>query len=115
MRVWDVPPRELCRAHLLGQHREIHAVWTILTQDKRGYRAHPEVRRWEGKLAALFARHAATVAEMERRGYRHRSPLDERLAVDSAEQRERLCSLAEQRRLLRAKACPCGSSRTGSD
>ncbi|HEX6642404.1 MAG TPA: pyrimidine dimer DNA glycosylase/endonuclease V, partial [Thermoanaerobaculia bacterium] len=38
MRIWDVDPAELCRAHLLGEHRELHAIWTILTQDRRGYR-----------------------------------------------------------------------------
>ena len=34
MRVWDVSPKELCRAHLLGEHRELHAIWTILTQTR---------------------------------------------------------------------------------
>ena len=76
MRIWDLEPACLCRSHLLGEHRELHAVWAILTQDKRGYRHHPETRRWEGKLAALYRRHEALVAEMTRRGYRHASPLD---------------------------------------
>ena len=67
MRIWDLEPACLCRSHLLGEHRELHAVWSILTQDKRGYRAHPETRRWEGKLAALYRRHEALVAEMTQR------------------------------------------------
>jgi len=107
MRVWDVPPAELCDRHLLGEHRELHAVWAILTQDKRGYRSHPEVRRWEGRLAALYRRHEAQVAEMTRRGYRHASPLDVGLASGAAVQDVVVDWLDRQRRLLRAKGCGC--------
>ncbi len=107
MRVWDVDPRLLCRAHLLGEHREIHAVWAILTQDRRGYRHHPEVRRWESRLAALRARHEADVAEMARRGYRHASPLDPALAVGEDTQSEYVDEPARQRQVLRAKGCGC--------
>ena len=57
MRIWDVAPGVLCRRHLLGEHRELHGLWNILTQDKRGYRRHPETVRREGELAALFGRH----------------------------------------------------------
>ncbi|MDE2290794.1 MAG: pyrimidine dimer DNA glycosylase, partial [Elusimicrobia bacterium] len=75
MRVWDLPPRILCRQHLLGEHRELHAVWAVLTQGQEGYSRHPETLRWVGRLKALFARHEELVAEMGRRGYRHASPL----------------------------------------
>ena len=84
MRIWDLPPEQLCRAHLLGEHRELHAVWVVLTEGRAGYRIHPETRRWEGRLAALHARHEALVGEMQKRGYRHASPLDRRLATGSA-------------------------------
>src|SRR6516225_12082778 len=57
MRIWDVDPALLCRQHLLGEHRELHAVWTILTTDSAGYRRHPETLRWEGRLGALARRH----------------------------------------------------------
>ena len=107
MRVWDLDPGLLCRDHLLGEHREIHAVWSILTEGRRGYRNHPETRRWEGKLAALWARHERDVAEMRRRGYRHRSPLDAGLATGSDRQDVFVDPPARQRELLRAKACPC--------
>jgi len=50
MRIWDIAPEKLCRNHLLGEHRELHAVWAILTKDKKGYSRHPEVLRWKGKL-----------------------------------------------------------------
>ena len=107
MRIWDVEPALLCRAHLLGEHRELHAVWAILTQDKRGYRGHPEVRRWEGRLAALYARHEAEVAEMLGRGYRHASPLDSSLATGVRVQDVFVDPPQRQRELLRARGCDC--------
>jgi len=114
MRIWDLEPACLCRSHLLGEHRELHAVWAILTQDKRGYRHHPETRRWEGKLAALYRRHEALVAEMTRRGYRHASPLDRRLATGTAVQNDFVDPPARQHELLRAKHCGCPRA-TGSE
>jgi Pyrimidine dimer DNA glycosylase len=107
MRVWDLDPSLLCRRHLLGEHREIHAVWAILTQDRRGYRHHPEVRRWEGRLAALRARHETDAAEMARRGYRHASPLDAALATGEKVQTGYVDPPERQRELLRAKGCGC--------
>lgn len=107
MRIWDVDPAELCRAHLLGEHRELHAIWTILTQDRRGYRSHPETLRWEGKLAALYRRHEALVAEMTGRGYGHHSPLDPALAIGAAVQDEFVDPIDAQRRILAARPCPC--------
>lgn len=109
MRIWDVPPAELCRSHLLGEHRELHGLWNILTRDLSGYRRHPETRRWEGRLAALFLRHERLVAEMESRGYRHRSPLPSHLATGADVQTEFVDTPAEQRRILRSKSCPCGT------
>lgn len=107
MRIWDVEPARLCRQHLLGEHRELHGLWNIHTLGKAGYGRHPETVRWEGKLAALFARHERLVEEMERRGYRHASPLDPALAVGDAVQDRFVDSPAEQLRLLREKPCPC--------
>lgn len=107
MRIWDVPPEVLCRQHLLGEHRELHGLWNILVEGKRGYAHHPETRRWEGKLAALYARHEALVAEMARRGYRHASPLDPALATGEAVQDEYVDTPEEQVALLRAKRCDC--------
>jgi hypothetical protein len=107
MRIWDIAPRRLCRAHLLGEHRELHAVWAVLTQNKRGYSRHPETLRWKGKLRALYKRHDAQVSEMGRRRYQHHSPLDRRLAVGRAAQDIWIDSPLRQRELLRAKGCDC--------
>jgi hypothetical protein len=107
MRIWDVPVGRLCRNHLLGEHRELHAIWNIITLGKKGYATHPETRRWRGKLRALFLRHEAQVAEMARRQYQHHTPLDETLAVGREEQDETLDSPGAQRTMLVARRCGC--------
>jgi len=65
MRIWDIKPSLLCRNHLLGEHSELHAIWSIITKNKRGFSSHPEVDRWRGKLKALFRRHQLLVKEMK--------------------------------------------------
>jgi hypothetical protein len=107
MRIWDVEPALLCRSHLLGEHRELHAVWNIHTLGRTGYSRHPETLRWRGKLAALRARHEALVREMARRGYAHRSPLDRALATGRAVQDSFVDEPSEQLRMLRSKGCGC--------
>jgi Pyrimidine dimer DNA glycosylase len=107
VRVWDVDVRELCDRHLLGEHRELHAIWAILTDGRTGYAHHPETVRWRGRLAALYARHEAEAAEMGRRGFRHASPLEPRLATGEAAQSELVDSLEDQRARLAAKDCGC--------
>ncbi len=107
MRIWDLDPSRLCRQHLLGEHRELHGLWNVLTQGKQGYRQHPETQRWVGKLAALYQRHEALVEEMEARGYDHASPLDPDLATGSTEQDAYVDRPEQQLELLREKGCPC--------
>lgn len=75
MRVWDIPPLFLCRQHLLGEHREVHALWSIMEKGHGGYSNHPETKRWYEARGALYLRHQAVVAEMRRRGYDHESPI----------------------------------------
>lgn len=108
MRIWDLEPRELCDRHLLGEHRELHAVWTVITEGRRGYAKHPEVMRWRGRLAALYARHEAEVKEMARRGFRHQSPLDRRRATGGRRQSELVDPVDEQRARLAERDCGCG-------
>jgi hypothetical protein len=75
VRVWDVCAGYLNRGSLLGEHRELHGVASILRHGKRGYSRHPETLRWKGFLRALAHRHELLVAEMRLRGYLHSSPL----------------------------------------
>jgi hypothetical protein len=112
VRIWDLEPARLCDRHLLGEHRELHAIWAILTRGKEGYAHHPETLRWRGRLAALYARHEAQVAEMSRRGFRHASPLDPRLATGAARQTELIDSVEAQRERLASRECGCPSKWT---
>jgi hypothetical protein len=114
MRIWDVDPERLCRAHLLGEHRELHGLWNILTEGKEGYRRHPETRRWEGRLAALHARHERLAQEIGRRGWSHRSPLDPARATGSAVQDVYVDPPERQLHLLASKPCPCPLPLTAS-
>ncbi|MFC1542400.1 DUF1722 domain-containing protein [Pseudomonadota bacterium] len=74
MRVWDVHPGYLARQQLLGEHRELHGLASILIHNKRGYANHPETKRWVGYLPALAMRHRQLACEMALRGYQDRSP-----------------------------------------
>lgn len=105
MRIWDIPPAKLCRKHLLGEHRELHALYSILQHDKKGYRSHPETKRWEGKLPALKLRHGLLEQEMQNRGYNHMSPLDD--LQGNKTQDELITSIIDQERLLTDKNCDC--------
>ncbi len=109
MRVWDIHPKYLCRKHLLGEHRELHGLWNILTKHGGvgGYANHPETKRWVGKERALYKRHEMLVAEMTARGYAHKSPLDASHAVGAAVQDVFINTIAEQKALLREKGCDC--------
>lgn len=75
MRVWDLPAGYLNRQSLLGEHRELHGIYSILTQGKSGYASHPETLRWVQRLSALASRHRQLVAEMALRGYVDRTPI----------------------------------------
>jgi hypothetical protein len=107
MRIWDIAPKKLCRNHLLGEHRELHAIWSVLTKNKKGYSRHPETLRWKGRLAALYSRHKMLVEEMEGRGYNHKSKLDHRLAKGIKIQSVFVDSRKEQKEILRNKNCSC--------
>jgi hypothetical protein len=107
MRIWDVPACDLCNKHLLGEHAELHAIWNILTQDKKGYSNHPETVRWRGRLKALYLRHDEEVSEMVKRGFRHHSDLDPSLASGDARQTEVVDPVDLQERLLEQKDCGC--------
>jgi hypothetical protein len=111
MRIWDVEPKILCRQHLLGEHRELHALWSIIKNSKSGYSKHPETLRWYGKLPALRKRHELLVAEMERRGYVHATPLPE-AGGGSDLQDQFVNTIDEQLAILKEKDCDCPFDKT---
>lgn len=107
MRIWDINPSQLCRNHLLGEHRELHAIWNILCLNKKGYSRHPETLRWKGKLFALYQRHQKLVLEMKKRGYDHQSPLNKKLAKGKSKQDVFINKIKEQFQILKSKKCGC--------
>lgn len=75
MRIWDINPGYLNRQSLLGEHRELHGIVSIIRNNKKGYSKHPETLRWIGYGWALKQRHKLLVAEMNLRGYVDKSPV----------------------------------------
>jgi hypothetical protein len=92
---------------LLGEHSEQHAIWSILTQNKKGFSYHPETIRWKGKLKALYDRHQKVVEEMLKRGMQHNSPLDKSNAIGVEYQDVFVNTIEEQRNILKSKGCKC--------
>lgn len=107
MRIWDIPPSKLCTKHLLGEHRELHAIWNILTQNKSGYSKHPETLRWKGKLGALYLRHEELVKEMHSRKYNHKTELVRKYATGNLSQNQFVNTYDEQINILKNKGCKC--------
>lgn len=105
--MWDLTPVILCDKHLLGMHSEIHAIWNIITQTKRGYSRHPEVIRWQGRLKALKYYHDRVTSEMQIRKFKHNSPLNEDLALGSNTQEIFIDTVPEQLEILKKKGCGC--------
>lgn len=72
MRMWMVDPKMMCRKHLLGEHVEHHMfVGTI----NKGISVDGYLRDNLLEPLSLVSRHKELVAEMEARGYNHRSEL----------------------------------------
>ncbi|MBN2789473.1 MAG: DUF1722 domain-containing protein [Candidatus Delongbacteria bacterium] len=78
MRIWDINPGYLNRQSLLGEHRELHGLVSIMINGKKGYSKHPETVRWLKYGWAINTRHQLLAAEMELRGYKDKSPVGTR-------------------------------------
>jgi hypothetical protein len=74
MRMWMVDPKILCRNHLLGEHLELHILASKLNEGRKiaGFIAHGLV-----DPTLVSERHEELVKEMQRRGYKHASPMAE--------------------------------------
>jgi hypothetical protein len=75
MRIWDINPGYLNRQSLLGEHRELHGIVSIIVNRKKGYSNHPETVRWVGYGWALRQRHRLLASEMSLRGFTDESPV----------------------------------------
>ena len=110
MRIWHeaLIPR-LCRQHLLAMWREGLGAYSIITNDKKGYRNHPALKEFERCPNLLAQRLQAVRAEMLRRGYHPKeapAPDPAQLPGEQAQYHE-WQSLQEQIQLLQAKGCDC--------
>jgi hypothetical protein len=105
MRVWDIPVNKLCDKHLIAQHHEIHCIYSIIMNDKKGFFNHPEVNRWKGRIGSLEVVHEDTVKEMLVRGFNHKSPLD--IQYGWGFYPESWQSVEDQIALLKFKGCAC--------
>lgn len=67
----------LDRQHLLGEHVELHTIFSVIVNNKKGYSKHPQTLRFKNTygLSMLADRHDKQVIEMKKRGYNHKSPL----------------------------------------
>lgn len=72
MRMWMLPPRILCRQHLLGEHGEIH-------KHRHNFVKRHSIagRRGQIEPMAMKRRHDELADEMLRRGMNHRSPYEQ--------------------------------------
>lgn len=74
MRMWNVDPKLLCRSHLLGEHREMHALVGMIKKNisLQGY-----IDRNLIETDKIKERHDLLVVEMLRRNYNHHTPIVE--------------------------------------
>jgi hypothetical protein len=69
--MWNVDPRLLCRKHLLGEHVETHMFCGSKTS-LEGY-----IKKGLVELHNIKKRHDVLVVEMNRRGWNHKSPIED--------------------------------------
>ena len=74
MRMWLVDPTKMCRKHLLGEHVEMHMFVGTLNKGKN---IHGFLRNKLVDTDVIKERHDILALEMERRGYNHKSPLEQ--------------------------------------
>ena len=110
MEIFDLQPWQLCKTHLLSQHRVIHKVWNHIQtpEHKRSPKlsTDPECCRWEANSLALFRVHLEITNEMHRREMKHSSPLEGKTIGDGV-LREFLTPIDQQMERLNAKDCGC--------
>lgn len=72
MRMWNANPSFMCDVHLVSEHRELHMIAGAM---RKNVRLEAHVARGLIEPYNLKSRHAELEAELLRRGFRHRSPL----------------------------------------
>lgn len=77
MRMWAAPVDLMCRSHLLAEHRELHMIHGTMVSGKGPSGQYIEGLTRHGALdpSNIYTRHDALVEEIEKRGYKHNTPL----------------------------------------
>jgi len=72
MRMWNVNPKMMCDKHLLGEHVEMHM---FIGSIRKGINLQGFLDNQLVEIHNLKNRHDILAAEMQRRGFNHRSEL----------------------------------------
>ncbi len=72
MRMWNVPVKNMCRKHLLGEHVEMHM---FVGSIKKGISLKGYMEKNLIEIHNLKKRHDELAREMIKRGYKHNSEL----------------------------------------
>lgn len=111
MRIWhEKLISKLCRQHLLAMWREGLGAYSIITNNKKGYRNHPVVKEFENAPLALWDRLFSVRMEMLKRGYNPKEMPKKPDYDYSQEIVEGICEwqiLDEQIEILKSKNCDC--------
>jgi len=71
--MWMVDPAIMCRKHLLGEHVELHM---LIGTIKKGVSIRGYVEKGLVEPFHIHLRHSQLVEEMEKRGYKHLSMIE---------------------------------------
>ena len=74
MRMWNVDPKLMCRNHLLGEAREMHALVGMILHGKK-LSGTKYITQGLVEVHNIRIRHDVLALEMLKRNYRHMSPL----------------------------------------
>lgn len=74
MRQWMVDPKFLCRKHLSGEHVEMHM---FLGTIKKGTSLKGYIEKGLVEVHNIKNRHDELATEMTKRGYNHKTPINE--------------------------------------
>jgi len=79
MRMWMVKPELMCRKHLLGEHVEIHMLIGSINKNKslKGF-----IEKELIEPQNIIKRHEELSNEMTKRGYKHKSPIDNNFSTN---------------------------------
>lgn len=108
-RQWMIDPSDMCREHLLGEHKEVHQLVGSIRNHPHGHAiADGHAEKGQIDTSLIQERHDELVAEMRARGYDHDSPVK----WDTAEYRAGIGSIDVQanRAELRER-CPACATR----